>query len=368
MSSQQDGFRSRRSQLTPSPRAAVALTQANSPVGAVLAEHLRRAGHAVTGLDTAPGESAEITWQPADLSSPMLVDVLAGQDAVIHLTPGAQLSTELAEEPVLRRARLVRELQTLTVASAAAGVSHLVVVTSAMIYGARPDNPAPLPEDSPLRSSDAEGMVADLVDLEALLDVAREVHPTVLVTSVRPAALVGPGVDSIVTRHFEAPRLLALRGSDPQWQFCHVEDLSRALLTVLEHRLGPVVTVGAPGSLSLQDVEVISGMRHVSVPPSAAHAAADRLHRLGVLRLPATDLAYIADPWVIDSARLTNAGWRAEHDNADCLRELAEQVRDSGAARRVDRRDAALGAAGAASAAVAVVATAAVLRRRRRRS
>src|SRR5699024_9464065 len=133
-----------------------------------------------------------------------------------------------------------REVQTLTVAAAAAGVRHLVVVTSAMIYGARPDNEVPLPENSPLRSADSEGMVADLVDLEELLERAREVHPGLRVTSVRPAALVGPGVDTIITRHFAAPRLLTLRGSEPRWQFCHVDDLGTALGVVLHQQLDPV--------------------------------------------------------------------------------------------------------------------------------
>ena len=46
---------------------------------------------------------------------------------------------------------------------------------------------------------------------------------------LRPATVVGPGIDSIMTRHFEAPRLLVVRDSQPRWQFCHVDDLVSAL-------------------------------------------------------------------------------------------------------------------------------------------
>jgi len=377
VSSPEEGFRSRRTDAPPSttpphvPRR-VAVTRAGTPLGSALAQQLQAAGHEVVGLGP-PLESSEMpgepTWREADLTSPGVVDALRDLETVVHLTHGADLSRELRESPADRRSRLVREMQTLTVASAAAGVGHLVVVTSAMVFGARPDNPVPLPDDSPLRSSDSEGMVADLVEVEDLLDRARGVHPTVLVTSVRPAALVGPGVDSIITRHFEAPRLLALKGAEPSWQFCHIEDLGSALVTVLRDRLGPVVTVGAPGSLSLEQVEEISGLRHIAVAPAAAHAAADRLHRLGVLPLPASDLAYVSHPWVVDSGRLATHGWSAARDNVESLRILLELARDHGArhTRRLERKDAALGAAGAASAAVAVVATAALLRRRRKR-
>lgn len=357
-----------RSQRTDGPLR-VALTQAGSAVGSALAEALIAAGEHVVGLDSRSGTAPEVTWRITDLTSPHLVDAVRDVDAIVHLAPGIDLSRDLAEGPDARRNRAIRELQTLTVSAAAAGVPHLVVVTSAMVYGARADNPVPIPEDSPLRSADAEGLVADLVDLEDLLDRARQVHPEVQVTSVRPAALVGPGVDSIITRHFEAPRLLTLKDSEPRWQFCHVEDLGTALATVLHHRLGPVVAVGAPGSLSQEEVEAASGRRHVAVAASAAHGAADRLHRLGVLPLPATDLAYVAEPWVIEPTLLTAYGWRAEHDNTAALSALLEGVRGRHAllARRLEHRDAALGAAGAASAAVALIATAALVRRRRRR-
>jgi nucleoside-diphosphate-sugar epimerase len=241
-----------------------------------------------------------------------------------------------------------------------------------MVYGARADNPVPIPDDSPLRAEDTEGIVADLVEVEALLDTARSVHPGLQVTSVRPAPLVGPAVDTIITRHFEAPRLLTLRDQEPAWQFCHVEDLARAVVTVLHEDVPDVVTVGSWGSLSQAEVEEISGMRRIELSSTAAHAAADRLHRIGVLPLPATDLAYVTYPYVIDPQALADRGWFAAYDNETALSILLEGVRGHHAvmARRVERRDAAaLGAAaGAASAAVAAVATAALMRRRRRRA
>ncbi|GMA88509.1 hypothetical protein GCM10025868_37590 [Angustibacter aerolatus] len=93
---------------------------------------------------------------------------------------------------------------------------------------------------------------------------------------------------------------------------------------------------------------------------------AERLHRVGVLPTPASDLSYVVHPWAVSAQRLREAGWVATYDNETCLGVLLEQVRGhhAVAARRLDRRDAALGAAGAA---VALVGTAAILRRRRRR-
>jgi hypothetical protein len=98
----------------------------------------------------------------------------------------------------------------------------------------------------------------------------------------------------------------------------------------------------------------------------AAMGTADRLHRVGVLPAPASDLAFVAFPWAVSARALLGRGWVPVHDNETCLGVLLEAIRGSHAvaARRLDRKDAALGAA---SAAVALVGTAAIMRRRRRK-
>jgi hypothetical protein len=128
---------------------------------------------------------------------------------------------------------------------------------------------------------------------------------------------------------------------------------------------GPL-TVGAPGVLLQADVERLSGMRRIELPAALAFGTAERLHRVGVLPAPATDLAYVVHPWAVSAQRLLDSGWSPVYDNETCLGVLLQEVRGHHAlvSRRLDRKDAALGAAGAA---VALVGTAAVVRRRRRR-
>ena len=112
------------------------------------------------------------------------------------------------------------------------------------------------------------------------------------------------------------------------------------------------------------EVEAVSGMRGVEISESVAFGMGQRLHRVGILPFPASDLAYAVYPWAVSSARLAMAGWRPAYDNVTCLGVLLDGIRGhhAVAARRLDRREAAFGAA---SAAVALVGTAAVLRRHR---
>jgi nucleoside-diphosphate-sugar epimerase len=350
----------------------VAVTGAAGPVGVAVTRALQdRVGtpsgpSRVIAVDDRRGEVDGPTWRIGDVADPSVVDRLDGADAVVHVAAPTDLESALTLPVRARRTRAVRSAQAVATATAAVGARYLLAVTSAMVYGARADNPVPLPEDAPLAAHPDEGLVGDLLEVERVLASIPRAHVAVGVGVLRPAALVGPGVDTVVTRHFEAPRLLAVRGVETVWQFCHVDDVGVAAALAVEHRLRGSLTVGTTVPLSAEEVEQISGMRRVEIPPGLAFGTAERLHRVGVLPMPAGDLAYVVHPWVVSSARLREVGWSPRHDGQECLAVLLEGVRGRHAlvGRRVDRRDAALGAAGAA---VALVGTAAVLRQARSR-
>jgi nucleoside-diphosphate-sugar epimerase len=352
--------RSRRSVLT------VAVTGAASPLGEavtaalVAAEGIGR----VIAIDEQRGRTEGVTWRLGDVTSPAVAEQLRGANAVVHLAAPTDLEAALHDPQ--RRERAVRAVQAVATASAAIGARRLVAVTSAMVLGAVPDNPVPLPDDSPVAAAPDSGIVGDLLEVEHVLERTPRVHPGLAVTVLRPAALVGPGVDTIVTRHFEAPRLLALKESENAWQFCHYDDVATAIATALVHELDGSLTVGSEGVLDQERLELLSGMRRIELPAALAMGTAQRLHRVGVLPTPASDLAFVTYPWAVSSDRLRAAGWVPAYDNETCLGVLLEQIRGrhAVAARRMDRKDAALGAAGAA---VALMGTAALMRRRRKR-
>jgi nucleoside-diphosphate-sugar epimerase len=320
----------------------------------------------VVAVDTERPSVGGVEFRLADPADPALVQALTGVQAAAYVAASTNLEQDLALGTRPRRERSLRRAQTVITAAAAAGVRHLVVVTGAQVYGALPDNPVPLDDDAPLRAPADEGQVGDLMDVEQLVAVARDVHPGLRLTVVRPAALVGDGVDTVTTRHFEAPRLLTVRGAAPAWQFCHVEDLGSAVAVVVARAIEGAVSVGSPGHLTQSDLERLTGMRQVELSLGAAMGTADRLHRVGVLPAPASDLAFVAFPWAVSAHTLLGRGWVPVHDNETCLGVLLDAIRGSHAvaARRLDRKDAALGAA---SAAVALVGTAAIMRRRRRK-
>lgn len=258
-----------------------------------------------------------------------------------------------------RREALLNLTQTVLDAARLAEIRHVVVITSAMVYGAQA-NRVPVADETPVAAEPDEGIVGDALAIEALIEAA-ECEVTVL----RPAAVVGSGVDTAPVRHFAAPRILVLRGVPIAWQFVHVDDVASAVGHVLDHRLLGPVAVGAPGTLNQDDIETLSRMGHVEIPESLALILAQRLYRVGALPMPPTDLLYVTRSWAVESNRLRDSGWNARYDNAQCFREL---LAESGkfhavAGRRLAGKDAA--ALGVAGAAVALLGTAVAWRRAR---
>lgn len=294
--------------------------------------------------------------------------VLAGADVVVLVAHVADLAQHAGLPARDRQATAVATAQHTLAAARAAGTRHVVVVTSAVVHGAWPDRPVVHDHDPLPRGADVprDGVVGDLAAVEAVVARASR-RRTPLVTVLRPAALVGPGVDTFVTRHFEAPRLLTVRGAVRQWQFAHVEDVASAARFAVDHRLTGALTVGAPDVLTPSQVEAAAGMRRVELAATTAFGTAERLHRVGVLPSPASELAFVVYPWTVAADRLTAAGWTPRWSSVACLDVLLEGVqgRVAVAGRRMGSRDAA--ALGAAGAAVALIGTAAVWRQARTR-
>ncbi|MEU6343011.1 SDR family oxidoreductase [Streptomyces sp. NPDC046977] len=342
----------------------VAVTGAASGVGLRLALRLAESDEVkkVVAIDERRGDVPGAQWRVLDVRDPAIAERLRGVDVVVHLA----LDLDLESDPKARSAFNVRGTQTVLTAAAAAGVRRVVLCTSAMVYGAQPDNDVPLAEDAPLRATAEASFVGDLLEIERLGRRAPRAHPGLHVTVVRPTVLVG-GTDTALTRYFESPRLLVVAGSRPCWQFCHVDDLVTALEHAALEKVDGEMAVGCDGWLEQEEVEELSGIRRMELPPAIALGAASRLHRLGLTPSPAGDLAFTMHPWVVSGSRLHESGWRPQWTNEEVLAVLLEEVagRNSVVGRRLGRKDAAtLGAAGAT---VALVGTAAMVRRARKR-
>jgi nucleoside-diphosphate-sugar epimerase len=354
------------------------VTGATGPLGGALINRLVGLDPApkVIAIDTTRRQLPGVTWRVADVRDPVLASRLSDVDAIVHLATDRSAATPAVE----RRAVNVRGTEVLLDAAAASGVARVVLLTSAMVYGAHPANPIPIEEDASLLigmghedvPAFADGLVGDWLGMEAaarryvVADRQPATGQPLDVTVVRPASLVGEVADSLIPGLFEAVRLLGIRDARPHWQFCHLEDLLDALVAAAVGEVSGGVTVGCEGWLTSAEVETITGMRSVVLPAALASATADRLHRVGVIASPSSDLDYLVHPWVVGSQRLRATGWTPAWTNEAALRDHLRLLGDRAGRGLlvVDRKEATRAAAGAT---LAVVGSLALVRARARR-
>src|SRR6266536_2122662 len=313
----------------------VAVTGAAQGLGNALAAKLAASGRVkkVVAIDDHRGEVAGVVWRVVDVRDPVLAARLTGVDVVVH----TDLDLSPDSDDRQRRAFNVRGAQTVLTAAAAERVGSVVLVTSAMVYGARPENPVPLPEAAPLQADPDTSIAGDLLEIEHLA--------------------------------LEAPRLLTVKGCATRWQFCHIDDLVSALELAATGEVTGQIAVGCDGWLEEERVEELSGLRPIELPAGFTFSTVQRLHRAGITPAPAADLHYAVYPWVVDCATLRAAGWRPAYQNEAALSVLlAQRVgHHAVAGRRLPGKEATITAAGAAGATVAVIGAAAIVRRARRR-
>jgi nucleoside-diphosphate-sugar epimerase len=198
--------------------AVVAVTGAGSGAGAVVLAQLAASSRVarVIGVDDCPrpaGVPAE--WHQADGLDPGLTAAFAGVTAVAHCAVDLQSDPDRAGQ----RQRNTRAAQTAITAAFAAGVRRVVVLSSALVYGAYADNPVPLPDDAPLRAVPESSAVGDLLEIERIAAASRRSHRGLAVTVLRPAVVLGAGDREPMAALLGAPRLLRIRGADTRWQF-----------------------------------------------------------------------------------------------------------------------------------------------------
>jgi nucleoside-diphosphate-sugar epimerase len=303
----------------------VAVTDTSRPVGRALLERLDGdpGVERVVALDTRapPMPVAKLDFRPVDLRDRVLDVKLAGVDVIAHLGCG----DELDDDVDVRFARTVSATRNLLDAAGRAGVGRVVHRSSAMVYGAHPDNPVPLDEQRPRRANPEYPPAHHHALAEELVEQFDADHPEATVVVLRPVTVLGPGEDHVLVAHLETPRLLTVRDREPPWQFVHSDDLAEALHLAVTSDMAGVYNVAADGWLSLGELCGILGVRRVSVPEAWADAATRWLWRRRLWPLPPGGLPLLTEPWVVRSDKLRAQGWAPERSNREIAREFAAE-------------------------------------------
>jgi nucleoside-diphosphate-sugar epimerase len=224
-----------------------------------------------------------------------------------------------------RRARVLEGTRrTLEAAGRAATV---VLWSSGVVYGAHPDNPVPITEAQPPRPNPdfpAAGILADSEQLALASPAATDPERRLVV--LRGAGVWAPAWGTFLSRSLMAPAIVGVRGSDPPLQCLAPADAVSALRLAVSGRLDGVYNVAPDDWVGARAAAAAAGRRRLEVPERVALATAERLWRAGMSAATAGELHYHVHPWVLDNARLRQAGWAPTRSSAEAFAEAGSQL------------------------------------------
>lgn len=225
-------------------------------------------------------------------------------DVLVHLAPGDH--DALAARG---RSAAVGTPELLAVATAH-GVRHVVLLSSAMVYGAWPNNPVPITEDAALRPDFGFAFARQLATVEQMVDDWREAAPGRTTCVLRPVpAMAADGTSSLV-RALAAGMGGRLGEDDVPAQFLHLDDLASAVELVVERGLDGVYNVAPDGHVPGSRVRSLWGMApRLRLPDRVAEVVADLRWRFQRGPIPPGLRPYVRSPWLVSNGRLRAEGW-----------------------------------------------------------
>ncbi len=356
----------------------VVVTGASGFVGQrVVPRVASRAGvRGVLGVDVVPAPSDGPTVEHVVLdlardppgSPDRLRSTLEGADTIIHLA-WSHGTADWGERPVGPGSANLLALRRVLDAADHLGVTDLVLVSSATVYGAWPDNPVPLAEDATVRPNPGFPLAVEKAEAERLVAGWADEHPSATVAVLRPAVTLGASGPALY-RALAGTRVPRPADVARPVQFLHVDDLADAVVFAWERRLAGVYNVAPDGWLGEDTArDLAGGLARLTMPGAVVRTVSGwgwRFLRAGV---PREATPYSVHPWVVANDRLRGAGWSPLHTNEEALVATDERSHwsDLSPARRQQLALAAAGAGAVAAVAGGVAAGTAVARRMRRR-
>ncbi len=201
-------------------------------------------------------------------------------------------------------------------------VRQVVLVSTAMVYGAWPTNPLPLSEDAVLRPNPGSHFAADNAELERLVGEWCERREGTRLAVLRPTLTVSadPEATSWMERSLWHTPSARQGDLDPPGQFLLLDDLVAAVTHALDAGLQGPFNVAPDGWLRVQrQVELVGKGGLLRIPGPLADPIARARWRWRLTSTPPEVLPYTMHPWVVANDRLKATGWEPTSSNEEAF-------------------------------------------------
>ncbi len=281
----------------------VVITGIAGRLGRLVAQRLhRRSEFRVLGLDRRPfpEKPRDIEYHRVDMRSRRAQDVFRAGDVSVLIHMGLMHSPRASSQEhyswnVGGTARLLEYCIQYK-------VPKVVFLSSANVYGPRPENSQFLTEEAPLLAAQRFPRIRDLVESDHMAASffwrAREIDTVIL----RPVHILGL-VRNAPSNYLRLKTVPTLLGFDPMIQIIHERDVAAAIECALLPGARGIFNVCGPGELPLSEILSELNRKTLPVPHYMAKPTWSMAFRFGLSSFPAAEFDFIRYVCMVDGSR-----------------------------------------------------------------
>ncbi|MDR7302355.1 NAD-dependent epimerase/dehydratase family protein [Haloactinomyces albus] len=311
----------------------VLVTGVSRYVGGHLAARLAAnpAVERIIGVDTVPPHRellrrmGRTEFVRADIRNPLITKIIGNSkvDTVVHVSMSDHGSP--GNRAVLKEMNVIGTMQLLAACQKSPLVRRMIVKSTSAVYGASPRDPAMFTEDMGPKDLPSSGYAKDAVEVEGYVRGFGRRRPDVDITTLRFANLIGPRVDTVLTRYFELPVVPTVLGYDARLQMLHAEDALEVLEKATVDNIPGVYNVGGDGVLMLSQAIRRAGRVSMPVPSSAVSPVSKFFRSARLVDFSPEQVRFLNFGRVVDTTKLREQfgfvpGWTTRQAFDDFVR------------------------------------------------
>jgi 1-acyl-sn-glycerol-3-phosphate acyltransferase/nucleoside-diphosphate-sugar epimerase len=182
------------------------------------------------------------------------------------------------------------------------GVSHVVLISSAEIYGADYCNPGMVRESRTVALKRPNRLASAWGDVESMAHTLLN-NRGCCCTVVRPCFVLSGDRREFADRLFRSRFAFPLAGYDPNIQLLGVEDLAEAVAALVEANTAGTYNVAPREVIPLRKALQLAGCRSIPLPYSLQYVIRAALSRVGIA-VPVEQIAFLRYPWTVSIDKL----------------------------------------------------------------
>ncbi|ULN71301.1 NAD-dependent epimerase/dehydratase family protein [Mycolicibacterium smegmatis] len=227
----------------------------------------------------------------ADIRNPFIAKVIrnGNVDTVVHAA-AASYAPRSGGRATLKELNVMGAIQLFAACQKTPSVRRVILKSTSEVYGSSSRDPVMFTEESSARRPPRDGFARDSIDIA--------------VTILRLANMIGPAMDTALSRYLAGPVVPCVVGHDARLQLLHEQDALGALEHATVAGKAGTFNIGADGIIMMSQALRRSGRIRLPVPRSAL-AAVDSLNR--ATRYSEVDreqLNYLSYGRVMDTTRM----------------------------------------------------------------